>query len=870
MRRASLLIIAIFAMLPAAPSSGSTAVLQRTSDADSVTVRMERQLAAWPQEKLYVQTDKAAYLSGERIWLRTHVADAATLRPLSRSRYVYLELLNPFSEIVERIMLRPDSLGVFAGHLDLAEELPEGSYTIRAYTRYMENRGPDCFFRKSVGVLDPYSVQLAPEFSFSSAGGKTALMRLRFAGGRTPDFVGIRLPGKGESRLRQSEGEYVFRVPEGARTLLLGVRDGKRRYQRYVSVPSLPGEYDVAFLPEGGYLIAGRACRVGVKALASDGLGTDISGVVLDSKGEQVAAFGALHRGMGSFLLRAEEGESYTAVCTSSDGSKRSFALPQASSSARILQLFRSGKNLFVNLAQGVDAPQETLSLLIHRGGQPIYHEAWEEGRASYSLPLASLPSGVLGFCLLNGSNDILSERLYFNVKESDILANIGNEIPPIPGPREAVRLELQFPLSAAGALVAVAVTDAETALPEKARSLASELLLCSELRGNIEAPAEYFSPDAKAFDLDALMLTQGWRRYDLPAVLKGDITLPATPPERSQKVSGRAEAYIFNSMDGGGVALYATKDSLSSVNSAPLARDGRFSFDVEFPEGTAITVQTRTRKGGKGNVIKLDESIWPSPAGAAIPVRGGTEVPVNYISQADEAYLLEHGMRATMLDAAFVSAEREEKPTDSKWYSPVTSSEPLTAREISDRHFTDILAVFMSTPGLTIRRNAGGSYLSTTRSELPVLPVIDDVVLTEYDLFSMTPGDIDNLFVIKDLTSMFGYYPGYSGALVIKTTSGPDGRVVKSDNISRVTPLGYQLPAEFYTPAYGMPDAPALPDLRTTIFWAPEVKISPSGTAVIEFSTADPIVPYNLTAEGLTPYGRIVHATLQLLRREE
>ena len=42
-------------------------------------------------------------------------------------------------------------------------------------------------------------------------------------------------------------------------------------------------------------------------------------------------------------------------------------------------------------------------------------------------------------------------------------------------------------------------------------------LLLTSDLRGHIENPAYYFRDDIEAaLSLDMLMITQGWRRYDI------------------------------------------------------------------------------------------------------------------------------------------------------------------------------------------------------------------------------------------------------------------------------------------------------------------------------------------------------------------
>ena len=62
---------------------------------DSLAVRFLNQILVFPQEKIYLHTDKPYYISGERIWFRAHLADAATHIPVSYSRYVYVELINP-------------------------------------------------------------------------------------------------------------------------------------------------------------------------------------------------------------------------------------------------------------------------------------------------------------------------------------------------------------------------------------------------------------------------------------------------------------------------------------------------------------------------------------------------------------------------------------------------------------------------------------------------------------------------------------------------------------------------------------------------------------------------------------------------------
>ena len=49
-----------------------------------------------------------------------------------------------------------------------------------------------------------------------------------------------------------------------------------------------------------------------------------------------------------------------------------------------------------------------------------------------------------------------------------------------------------------------------------------ADLLLCSEIRGYIEKPNHYFEAPTPRVDaeLDLLMMTQGWRRYDMDSIV--------------------------------------------------------------------------------------------------------------------------------------------------------------------------------------------------------------------------------------------------------------------------------------------------------------------------------------------------------------
>ena len=115
-------------------------LLHGKSDTLDIEQRILDYYARVPQERIYLHTDKPYYVPGDTVWFRAHLVDAVTHTPISRSRYVYVELLdNAADTLVQRIIVRCDSDGVFANALTLPRHLQGGSYTLAAYTQWMRN-----------------------------------------------------------------------------------------------------------------------------------------------------------------------------------------------------------------------------------------------------------------------------------------------------------------------------------------------------------------------------------------------------------------------------------------------------------------------------------------------------------------------------------------------------------------------------------------------------------------------------------------------------------------------------------------------------------------------------------------------------------
>ncbi|MBD5285863.1 MAG: hypothetical protein HDS29_06260 [Bacteroides sp.] len=156
----------IYLILIAAFAQSIVASAQKEAlTADSIASLILNRYAEAPQEKIYVHTDRSHYAAGDTVWFRAYVADAATNLLSDRSKFVYIELLdNAADTLIKRIKIKADDDGVFANAIPLSSRMKTGSYTLAAYTRWMQNFDEEMFFKKRLKVVNPAdSVSPQPE-----------------------------------------------------------------------------------------------------------------------------------------------------------------------------------------------------------------------------------------------------------------------------------------------------------------------------------------------------------------------------------------------------------------------------------------------------------------------------------------------------------------------------------------------------------------------------------------------------------------------------------------------------------------------------------------------------------------------------------
>ena len=702
--------------------------------------------------------------------------------------------------------------------------------------------------------------------------------------------------------MRNQGPDYFFKKP-----LTIWPYQESRRTQRNTSVRKV-SDFDVSFFPEGGYLIDGYDCCVAFKALGDDGGSVEVAGVVKNDREEVVDTLRTLHGGMGCLRFTAHTSERYYAECTMAGGKTERFDLPASRNTACVLKILQTEENFTVLPISGRPLPKG-LKLLVHCRGNICYHKPWNYDYASLIFRRSDLPGGILQILLLDKAGNALSERLVFNRGEE--LATTDVQIGGTLEQRTKVTLSVAATDPDGGPAAgdfSVAVTDRAAVPSATSGSIYSTLLLTSELRGTIETPDWYFEgrDAARVTALDALLLTQGWRRYDVPELMKKEYVEPQYPLEVGQEITGRiSKSGLWNRKKK--LSRYEMRmivPSLHYVTKCAVDDTGAFALNgFDFPDSTLYVLRPAAVRGSMPEAtVKVARDSFPEVG--TLPRVPAQEQKKPYIAQA-RYYIEQRGqtdMRNILIDTVYVTHHKRLESTRPEHR---LAAHTWDMQQIKEMGAYSIMEFVQRMPGMNFiggRLSYHGANVSfmidgvldntttphSADADFQAGSTIGQLIVTGTKKKSMTEIALERggLEPDKNLTmpicttwpmewvsridliaggNMF-LWGVFDGAIVSITTKTGDEldqalAVAPAIDVSIASPLGYQTPAEFYAPAYATEKArrSMVPDYRTTLYWNPTVKLDDTGQATVEFYTSDAPVNYDITIEGITQTGKIV-----------
>jgi len=855
----------------------------------------------FPAEKIYLHLDRPNYLQGDTIWFKAYSWFGFDQKPDTVSKVLYVELLNPLGTIEQKRKLLIEN-GTSHGEFSLGKTIIPGKYTLRAYTRWMQNMNTGEPYYQSI-TINPinqnFQVECTPVIIKQAGNDSLRVSFLFFELNQRGEInstenhkinysliSGGEMLHSGTVQAINSREEVIkfslssFKGKDSVAVFGLSIKDDRLSFEKQFRIP-LNEPIDIQFFPEGGSMIEGIRNKLAFKAIGTDGLSREVSGVIKDDNSVFITDFKSYHKGMGAFLLKPEAGKKYFAHVVYN---QRLYIIP-------LPEALKSGSAISVSSKLA----ENTLPVTIKQTHSDVELQKYMTGSAYgkirfafpfnitdsclLKIPLDLFPEGVSSLTVLNQDFKPECERLVYIDKDQRFKIEITPDSSSY-GTRSKVTLAIKTtkqngePVQAD---LSIAVIDKEQITQDEAViGISAYKLLQSEIKGYIEYADYYFPQDSctNHYALDLLMLTQGYRKF-LPA--GKDTSAQKLQPERNFEVSGqvklpgkgkRAKTYNYDDIS---LTLVCRSDGVY-LNQSKSDSIGRFKFQIPLLSGKSNSLIQATTLKGKPyyGEIMLDDTIAPPQFALPPPTINKMTVPaVEYMRQLQAIKKTELSKSPWDTSMSISLGEVTVTAKAKNWYRDFESE----AEKIADLDSLDPTGKKYNNIYELLIEKFGARYvfLSGHNIKTIILPCVSigpDYWFPIYvingktyfnaaergDMFSgmlnnisalrvnevktlmvLPPGDISSYYADPNLLS------GIRQSLVVIETYSSN--TFRGDPVGIKTFIleGLDAPRVFYSPSYEGPNkkSPGY-DGRETLFWSPSINTFDDGQAKIDFYTGD------------------------------
>lgn len=647
--------------------------------------------------------------------------------------------------------------------------------------------------------------------------------------------------------------------------------------------------YKLQFFPEGGQLVTGLQSQVGFLSVNQNGDPAPIKGAIFNSKMTLMDSIQSVHDGMGVFSFTPEKDESYNCIWVDAAGTVHTTALPTAKPDGIVMQaVLQEDKAKIVIQRPGVTAQNFLQLHVVASMNQRMVYTSTIQLQTKKSAALAmqtdSLPTGVLQITVFDASWVPVAERVLF------INNNLHTFYPSVKmfTPRLFKRAKNTIDIVVEDTLLSnlsVSVTDIN-AVQDHSNNIFSNLLLHGDIKGNIPNAAHYFSStdaDVPA-NLDLVMLTHGWRKYNWEDIIKGRLPVLKYPVD-SDYLQIRGAVFNGSTFDHKLVQsitmVLQSKDSSKQYFFTPINPDASFNQrGIIFFDTVRVFYK-----------INGDKKVAPTTVANftySLPtVLYPTQIQLYHFAKPDTtglSYLMYMEAQAKKIKKAFDSvvvlkevvvqskAKSAIDVLDEKYTSGLFSSKDTYAFDVqNDIHATGATNVFQYLqnliPGMTMSipiLGANGAE-DANSNNVPGLNWRDgtpDIFLNEVisdaeQTMGIQMSDIAYIKVFRP-PFMGSSGSGPSGAIAIYTKKPADLKNESLKGLSNAILTGYTNYKEFYSPNY-LTAPTKVPDVRTTLYWNPYVLTDKKTKLVkLDFFNNDVTTKFRIVVEGMNAAGKL------------
>lgn len=637
---------------------------------------------------------------------------------------------------------------------------------------------------------------------------------------------------------------------------------------------------EITFFPEGGDAIAGLVNKIAFKANDQFGRPLKIRGIIQNNKGTTVDTIRVIHDGMGYFYLKGQAGEIFSAKWKDENGTEHNTQLPPIQKAVVGLHIELIGPNRSFLVTSPMDAVNNTgpFHILGTMFQQPVFTITKElkEGIIQGIIPGGDLPTGILTITVFDEKWTPLAERItYINNEEYLFHPEMTVQHWGM-NKRAKNEIEISVPDSLSANL-SISVTDIGIDT-DSSDNIVSHLLLTGELKGKVYNPAHYFinNSDSISKQLDLVMLTHGWRRFNWDNVVKGDFPKIIYPKDTSYlsisgKIYGASPVQLRNA--GNIVLMFNQNKEENQIFSVPVSPDGSFNDASLILFDTAkIYYQLPKNKGLDDASVQFMQNRMPAlsnnmkATGVFNNQFADTTGHSRHFKLSDASLQELKFYDGKVLETVIIKANTKSsvEVMDEKYASGLfQGGDAYQFDLVNDPFAVGSFSIFNYLQGKVagLQINTSGNPPSLTwRGGAP------SIYLNEFptDASMISNISVSDVAYIKVMRPPFmgATGGGGNGAIAIYTRKGGDEKSTPGEGLSNNTVSGYTSIRQFYSPNYGtISEENEKKDFRTTLYWNPAVITKPgSNKVLLTFYNNDVSGAFRVVIEGITKDGRLAH----------
>jgi hypothetical protein len=639
----------------------------------------------------------------------------------------------------------------------------------------------------------------------------------------------------------------------------------------------------VNVFPEGGELITGLNSLVAFKATDKFGKPVNIKGLLVNQLGKTLDTIKVRHDGMGSFRLMPKAGESYSLKWIDPAGNTGIIAIPVNPKEGITLSVATNNEFANVKVERTANIPEnfKRLNLLVHMNQVVLFKVSLntaDKPLLAANIPIEGLNTGILQFSLFSSDWLPMAERIVFvNNREHEFGAKLIPQLVTLTKKGKNV-----FDIFVADTTVtnmSVAVTDASLESSQANHTIYSDFLLSSELKGKIHNPGYYLSSDSDSVtaNLDLVMLTNGWRKFNWEK-LKASIAPEIKYPVETDIIRVSGKVYGLKTVSANDLMLnliIQNKDSSKNFIFQPVTKEGLFQSENMFIFDTARIFYNfnQNQKLNELTQVQFDNGLLKASA-KMLELKDENMLnlwndsvslaKMNAFLQMQEDWKKRSSYKTLQEVIIKAKAKSNEQAIDERYASGLFAGGDAQVFDFLNDPAAlggiDIISYLQGrVAGLMINRS-GASTTMSWRGATPDL-YLDQMQVGADFIQSINVQDIAMVKVFRP--PFFGSMGGGSGgAIAIYTKKGGDfkGDNSKSSKSMQSTLLvGYTRFKEFFNPQYENPAENNDTDIRTTLYWNPYVitnKKSPRFK--VQFFNNDISKRLQIVLEGVNADGKI------------